>query len=534
VPALQNTFTAVSTFAASRVSLHTPTLGSMPFWVFSSFLVVLFGSAVTIDALLLVVMIAADMRGTHLVSPGIEIANYFWLGVQALLALDVMGTYLRYYRGRYDHTTSLSHGAQQSTLVSVSSFPQPVAWQCVTWCLQVELTPRKYLFLLALVLPMNVLLFYRDIGKVVYEPSVLSAFDVDGLLSSWPEGGGLRIGEETWAVDLISTNETLKVLLSNECYEPGSPEFQLMFKLRDDEIPKQAYCESTLGSMVSEAFRRTYPEMTWGHDDDIWEEGFEFAVRFFGAIGAVVADRQMGKGGFLEDMVDIFDMYMLAFSDKDQMIEGRHLFSNEVGPFWVRIMCFHTWVWVCLWIAYLTLILRALLLIGYTPAWVSEFIESRMVAKEFQQIVSILMSLLFLEIPFILIRWFAWFDYNVPISVLALKNLFGLARDVHILGLDCCFVDRDARRRGLWKCLRQLTRSGSKLPLEEELGDAEQGEERGGSAEEDHVDGAPTALGSAGPGIPSSSGGSRMAPSESESVNRAEQPLFFSTASTTS
>lgn len=532
MPALQSTFTAVSTFAASRVSLHTPTLGSMPFWVFSSFLVVLFGSAVTIDALLLVVMIAADMRGTHLVSPGIEIANYFWLGVQALLALDVMGTYLRYYRGGYDHTTSLSHGAQQSTSVSVSSFPQPVAWQCVTWCLQVELTPRKYLFLLALVLPMNVLLFYRDIGKVVYEPSVLSAFDVDGLLSSWPEGGGLRIGEETWAVDLISTNETLKVLLSDECYEPGSPEFQLMFKLRDDEIPKQAYCESTLGSMVSEAFRRTYPEMTWGHDDDIWEEGFEFAVRFFGAIGAVVADRQMGKGGFLEDMVDIFDMYMLAFSDKDQMIEGRHLFSNEVGPFWVRIMCFHTWVWVCLWIAYLTLILRALLLIGYTPARVSAFIESRMVAKEFQQIVSILMSLLFLEIPFILIRWFAWFDYNVPISVLALKNLFGLARDVHILGLDCCFVDRDARRRGLWKCLRQLTRSGSKLPLEEELGDAEQGEERGGSAEEDLVDGAPTALGSAGPGIPSSSGGSRMAPTESESANRAEQPLFFSTAST--
>jgi len=66
-----------------------------------------------------------------------------------------------------------------------------------------------------------------------------------------------------------STNTSSFHLTILECYEPNSGEFKILEKILDDR-PKQAYCESTLGTLAVEAL---------GWDDDAWEESFEFSLR---------------------------------------------------------------------------------------------------------------------------------------------------------------------------------------------------------------------------------------------------------------
>jgi len=49
------------------------------------------------------------------------------------------------------------------------------------------------------------------------------------------------------------------------------------------------------------------------------------------------------------------------------------------------------------------------------------------------------MSLLFIEGPFFAIRCHAWWNYQIPVSVMAVKNLFHAHRELRIIGVLSVF-----------------------------------------------------------------------------------------------
>jgi len=192
-------------------------------------------------------------------------------------------------------------------------------------------------------------------------------------------GNGLRVHLTTWEVSLAN-GAHLTTIQSKYCYKPGGNEHEILVKLRhDDGGAKQAYCESLLGEMMAvgwlgEAPTQDIPEhdvrencrrgldSSWMQDHDLWEEVFDFNVRIFGGLAGLIADQALGRegGGFLEDMTDLFDVYMLTFADVDQLHEGRTLLSEDTH------FDFHWWVKFFLFLAYGTIFYRALATLGFT------------------------------------------------------------------------------------------------------------------------------------------------------------------------
>merc|ERR1712032_1165069 len=156
-------------------------------------------------------------------------------------------------------------------------------------------------------------------------------------------------------------------ITNTECYRYGSGEFRILSRLQGELIPKQAYCESLIGTTLAN-WRREKSMAEWQHDEDIWEECFQFVVRLFGSLAGIVADQSQDLTSmwFLRDMTDVFDMYMMSFADVDQMHEGRPLLEGTHGLFvstpfgW----SYHVIICIAIWLGYLTVLLRALSIVG--------------------------------------------------------------------------------------------------------------------------------------------------------------------------
>merc|ERR1711865_776885 len=90
-----------------------------------------------------------------------------------------------------------------------------------------------------------------------------------------------------------------------------------------------------------------------------------------GSLAGIVADQtgDVTSHWFLRDMTDVFDMYMMAFVDVDQMHEGRPLLEGSHGLFGSGFLerSYHVIVGFYIWLGYCTVCLRALSLVGWMP-----------------------------------------------------------------------------------------------------------------------------------------------------------------------
>lgn len=451
----------------SAVNLAFPRIGDLPFTTFVSFAAVLFGFTAFTDVLLCIVSARSRALDQFFFPLWVEGLNALWMCVQFILLADLMYVFFRYYRPRPKDT--------EKPKIGESQVRQPKMWFYCTRFVKATMNPRSYLLLLSILLPMNALLFYNGIGRPVFTPSRLSAYNSTTNITelvqtgTWPRGGGLQVDPYTWEVFQFVNNvsvafEPRLIVSSKECYDYSSPEFALLGRLRGgpdgeaEEFPKQAYCEALIGTMMSGSFGEppSSSQRTWQHDEDTWDEAFEFAVRLFSALAGIVADQSEGRNtmismvgfSFLKDMTDVFDMFMLTFSDVDQMHEGRPQLTVNYGLEnydW----SFHDLIFAFLWIGMGFVLLRALAVIGFTPfVYIFQICGSTLTPAELRKPIDAFFSMVFIEVPFLSLRWVAWRHYGVPVSVMAVKNVLGIYEDLYILGVVHGFGE-DERPRGL-------------------------------------------------------------------------------------
>jgi len=405
------------------------TVGDVPFVLFTLFWITLFSFALFIDVLLLVVTVRAEQRGRPFSAPT-KAGNAVWMLVQITLLCDILRSYKRYYVKKWS-----DDWVDPVPTISGCSLQQPTVWTGMQRFLQcfsnsAKLTPRTYLLILAVVLPLNVLICFPAAGRPFYTETALEGYDIDGLLnsSSWPRGGDLVVDTSTWVVMDVNRSMNPQLNLKDKaCYPPWSNEYKILAKLLGEERPKQAYCESTFGATIA-LNQANWNAPAWQQDDDIWDECFEFSVRMFAAIAGLIADKTLSGvgGGFLEDMTDMFDMYMLSFQDVDQLIEGRPLLGG-----------LHVWVSTAVVFAYIALIGRALGVLGFNP--LAHFLvrikgpESDL--NHIRTVVVLIGSLSCVEVPFLVLRWVAWWICAVPVSVLAVKNVLAIYQNLRLLGV---------------------------------------------------------------------------------------------------
>jgi hypothetical protein len=308
-------------------------------------------------------------------------------------------------------------------------------------------------------LPINVLFFYQFLGKPVYTPSRLSGKNVDGLLATWPRGGGLEIDVATWAMNVTDGEafEPPLYITGKECYAYNSGEFRILGRLQFEEIPKQAYCETTIGTMMVD-WRKESTDRAWQHEEDTWDEAYEFGIRLFAALAGVMADSAAGSQytfWFLRDMTDVFDIYFLTYADVEQMHEGRPLLAgnHDIAGY---EQSYHNWVAFWLAVGFVILFLRALADIGFEPfIWMFRRCGCKAEHLALRRTFDALFSLFLIEIPFLCLRWVAWTQYGLPVSVMAVKNVFGIYEDLYALGILRGFNAGDKGPRGIQLLFRQ-------------------------------------------------------------------------------
>merc|ERR1719219_385527 len=90
--------------------------------------------------------------------------------------------------------------------------------------------------------------------------------------------------------------------------------------------------------------------------------------------------------------------------------------------------------------------MRAFAVIGFTP-----FVHFLRLSgctvpdQELRRPIDAFFSMLFIEIPFLSLRWIAWWQYGVPVSVMAVKNILGIYEDLFFLGIMQGFGGHKAR-----------------------------------------------------------------------------------------
>eukprot|EP00747_Dinoflagellata_sp_TGD_P193433 gnl/TRDRNA2_/TRDRNA2_59589_c0_seq1.p1 gnl/TRDRNA2_/TRDRNA2_59589_c0~~gnl/TRDRNA2_/TRDRNA2_59589_c0_seq1.p1 ORF type:complete len:657 (-),score=103.88 gnl/TRDRNA2_/TRDRNA2_59589_c0_seq1:75-2045(-) len=324
---------------------------------------------------------------------------------------------------------------------------------------RVELTPLRYLMLLSILLPLNTLLFYGSIGSPVLTASRLEGRDIDSLVQNpegWLQSDDLLVDPLAWTVAVANSTRVFVPLdppltiSSKECYSYDSVEFYILGRLIGEETPKQVYCESLIGTMMAQ-WRAEKSSATWQHSEDVWEEAWTFSVRLFGSLAGLVADQstEIRGGGFLKDMTDVFDMYMLTFVDIEQMHQGRPLLAGRHGVEGVYQRSYHDWVFVWLFLGYATVLLRALSVLGFEPCarlmrWCC-CPQARL--SEVRGPAAAMLPLVLLELPFLGLRWIAWHQYGVSVSVMAVKNVFGIYEKLQLLGVIPGLVSSHRKRR---------------------------------------------------------------------------------------
>jgi hypothetical protein len=438
-----------------QVSRAFPSVGDVPFVPFATFLLVLFGFACFTDVVLVSVTVRARMRDCPL-PLAVEALNYLWLLLQLFIFVDIMVSYRRSYRQRARDVVSTPR-------IGDSDFFQPKCWTCASH-VGLELDPRSYLLWLALLLPLNALLFYGEIAKPVFhygqpwmdnQESRLLHHNVTELLENWPEGGGLKVDPMTGGITMLegASFDPPLIVNSRSCYATDSGEFQVLGRLQGEDFPKQAYCETFIGTlMVDGASEFNKPWMT---KEDRWDESFDFSLRLFSSLAGLIADQMLtplgGKMGFrfLRDMTDVYDMYMLSFADVVQLHEGRPLLTRADFSVYAYKQSFHMQVAICLGLGVSVVLLRALTVSGVQPfIWVLRKLGCRAGDEELRSAIDSALSLLFVEAPFLVLRFLASWNYGVPVSVMAVKNSLGIVEDLYYLGFADCVLGKSARRRG--------------------------------------------------------------------------------------
>jgi hypothetical protein len=239
---------------------------------------------------------------------------------------------------------------------------------------------------------------------------------------------------------------------------PGGTEADHAYTVR------QGACESLFAHAI------IYQTGGWIDDDDLLDELFDLNLRLFAAIAGVLADTSLGGAGgdILEDMTDIFDMYLWSFQDVSQHHEGLMPFDPYAST-WNRgveyvssppesflKLCFHL-----ITLAYLSVIYRAcscLRLIPLTDTCVARVVqmtpcmESRSEESkqggsgtewdtdEIQKALTkwhAFLSLLLIEVPFLVLRIAAFYNNKVPIGILALKNVHNIYYDLSTIFPSC-------------------------------------------------------------------------------------------------
>jgi len=458
-----------------------PKVGDLPFATFVSFAVVLFVFTAFTDTILFIVSFRARALDQFFFPAWVEALNGIWVFAKIVLFADLAYVFFRYYCARPQDS--------ERAKIGESEVRQPKMWVCLARCAGASMTPRGYLLLLSLLLPLNALLFYNGLGRPVYTPSRLVDYDVQKLLQPgvWPRGAGLEVDLSSWEVFRYDGGTSAPfspalLITSRECYSANSSEYLILGRLRggpdnaSETFPKQAYCEALVGTMMAGSFGSppALSSKSWQHEEDTWDEALEFALRLFGSLAGIVADQSEGTNtmlsmvgfSFLKDMTDVFDMYMLTFADVEQLHEGRPLLAKNSGVESYE-WSYHHLVFVWVWIGMICVLLRALAIVGFTPfVYVLERAGCSCRPEQLRKPIDACCSLTFIELPYLFLRWIAWRHYGVPVSVMAVKNILGIYEDLYYLGVVRGFGD-DEKRRGVRLCCRQ---EGSAEDDEEEKG----------------------------------------------------------------
>lgn len=297
-----------------------------------------------------------------------------------------------------------------------------------------EIDFRKYMLILAVILPLNSLFLFTQVGAPVFEPSVLEdVASIGPLLEAvknstssdlFVSAGNLLLNMKTQEVRNMSNNATITKISGQSCYQPGTPEFKLLGSLQGEDMPKQASCESMLGSSLAESLGFITDS------DNRWEEIYDFSCRVFITVGGLVGERLIegSAGGLLVDLTDSFDMLMLSFQNVVQLNDG----LNQLEGF-LQVVDFVVFT------NYLGLIFRCFhsLDIGHSivrPCFKCSGLEHFIMGprgyneQDAKKVVGASMSFIF-ELSFLSIRLLAFCFFEVPMSVLAMKNLFGIYDD---------------------------------------------------------------------------------------------------------
>lgn len=417
--------------------------------------------------MLVIVSIRAAQRGLGF-NALVVFLNYVWMAFHVFLFCDWMSVFVAHY-SRYK---IFKHCKKRVDTVidDDSKVPQPLSWICfsrIIGCLlkcfpevgdpddpvvvaKPRLNAHTYLLLVSLLVPANALLFYDGLAFPLYSDEQLQNYNVPELMNSWPTGGNLHVNTVTGEVsDTTGIGFSVNVNATN-CYSMESYEYEILAELTDLRYPKQPYCESLLGTVMVNSVEHLATEDSWVQDDDRWDEAFEFSLRLFSSLAGIVAETIQEEsdtpflffGGmgfwFMKDMTDVFDMYMLTFADVTQLTEGRPVLSGVDAAGFYDSSSFHTYAYFWIWMGYLVVLLRAFNLVGVHPLASVIRCCCKCFCKgsneQLRMRIDAMLSMCFIEIPYLILRWTAWQQYGVPVSVMAVKNVLGIFDDLRYIG----------------------------------------------------------------------------------------------------
>jgi len=232
--------------------------------------------------------------------------------------------------------------------------------------------PVNTLVLVALILPFNTLWFYKYTGNPVLSEDCILYKEVGGTI------------------------------MQNAVGELFPPVSWIDAPFDKDSIPAQPGCSSVVGTLAGDYF---------GFNDDRYEELYELEIRFFGFIIGAFAETCYSiaslSGNFMADLTDIYDLFVMSFASTNLMKEGKLPFCTQ---------SLDTVIFTSLLVAYCLIVLRFVIPLKFKD-W--------KVCGRFNMSDPIIGSFLSLcqEVMFFTVRIWAWGVFEVPISILMLKNI---------------------------------------------------------------------------------------------------------------
>eukprot|EP00928_Gymnodinium_smaydae_P020100 TRINITY_DN17761_c0_g1_i2.p1 TRINITY_DN17761_c0_g1~~TRINITY_DN17761_c0_g1_i2.p1 ORF type:complete len:872 (-),score=80.97 TRINITY_DN17761_c0_g1_i2:51-2363(-) len=196
-------------------------------------------------------------------------------------------------------------------------------------------------------------------------------------------------------------------------------------------IPAQGKCES-LVSTVFQGFL--------GVNGDRGEEMFGLFLRLFGGLAGALADVMVGSlaGGFTADITDIYDLYLQTFWNPLLMKEGKPPPTLSQLYLLRGLPDYPSCVTILLVFVYFLLFIR--LATGSDGKQLFGCGQQESACMRWLN----LFASLFQEVAFLFIRVWAWLWFEVPVSVLIIKNVVSIFLVLRAALGDGCAVDNDS------------------------------------------------------------------------------------------